>query len=166
MSVERKQSNHTESSGGVDSVENVDGSLTISPETGNVVAILNVANANTWTADQSFNDNVTVTLGTGGDADIFYDSGDLIFDAEALASGPTIIVTGDILNPTDSTYTVGEDSSRFLNAFMDQCRSVEYRASASNLLGVGGSFVIIAKSVNSNYSVTRGLVTGVSKMGG
>src|SRR3990167_4393524 len=40
---------------GVSSVSNSDGTLTISPTTGNVVASLNLANANTWTGGQTFN---------------------------------------------------------------------------------------------------------------
>ena len=39
--------------GAVDSVSNVDGTLTISPTTGAVVASLNLGNANTWTAKQT-----------------------------------------------------------------------------------------------------------------
>lgn len=42
----------TSSSGAVSSVSNSDGSLTISPTTGSVVASLDTANANTWTANQ------------------------------------------------------------------------------------------------------------------
>lgn len=43
--------------GGVTSVSNSDGSLTISPNTGNVVASLNANNPNIWTAQQTFNAN-------------------------------------------------------------------------------------------------------------
>ena len=39
--------------GAVDSVANSDGTLTISPTTGNVVASVNTAKANTWTASQT-----------------------------------------------------------------------------------------------------------------
>jgi len=42
-------------SSGVSSVSNSDGTLTISPTTGSVVASLNLAHANTWTAQQTFN---------------------------------------------------------------------------------------------------------------
>lgn len=41
--------------GAVDSVSNSDGTLTISPTTGAVVASLNFGHANTWTAQQIFN---------------------------------------------------------------------------------------------------------------
>ena len=42
------------SAGAVDSVSNSDGTLTISPTTGNVVASLNLGHANTWSAEQTF----------------------------------------------------------------------------------------------------------------
>ena len=43
----------------VDSVQNNDGTLTISPTTGSVVASLNLANANTWSALQTFGNNIS-----------------------------------------------------------------------------------------------------------
>jgi hypothetical protein len=49
------------SSGGVSSVTNSDGTLTISPTTGPVVASLNLAKANTWTNTQTFNPSSTGT---------------------------------------------------------------------------------------------------------
>lgn len=48
--------------GAVDKVSNSDGSLTISPTTGDVVASLNTANPNTWTANQTFGNTYTYTL--------------------------------------------------------------------------------------------------------
>ncbi len=47
--------------GAVSSVSNSDGTLTISPTTGSVVASLNLANANSWTSLQTFS-NATTTL--------------------------------------------------------------------------------------------------------
>lgn len=49
-------------SGAVASVSNVDGSLTISPNIGAVVASLNVGNANTWTATQTFSQIIDTGL--------------------------------------------------------------------------------------------------------
>jgi len=43
--------------GAVSSVSNVDGSLTIAPTTGDVIASLNTAHSNTWTASQTFLDD-------------------------------------------------------------------------------------------------------------
>lgn len=52
------------SSVGVTSVSNVDGSLTITPTTGIVVASLNLGNANTWTGTQTFGNTVTTSATT------------------------------------------------------------------------------------------------------
>lgn len=43
----------TTPSGGVSSVSNADGTLTVSPTTGAIVASLNLAHANTWTGSQN-----------------------------------------------------------------------------------------------------------------
>lgn len=51
----------TTPAGGVTSVSNSDSSLTISPTTGDVVASLNTAHANTWTGLQQFNANASTT---------------------------------------------------------------------------------------------------------
>jgi hypothetical protein len=53
-------------SGSVSSVSNSNGTLTISPTTGAVVASLNLAHANTWTAAQTFNANDLVLGGVTG----------------------------------------------------------------------------------------------------
>lgn len=44
----------------VTSVSNTDGTLTISPTTGNVIASLNVNHINTWTALQTFGNNISM----------------------------------------------------------------------------------------------------------
>jgi len=52
-----------------------------------------VGTANTWTADQTFNDDVKVTLGTGGDADIYFDGTDLRIKPGLVTSTNTLKVT-------------------------------------------------------------------------
>ena len=49
--------------------------------------------AHTWTADQTFNDNVKVTLGTGGDADIYFDGTDLRIKPGLVTATNTLKVT-------------------------------------------------------------------------
>jgi hypothetical protein len=61
----------TAGAGTVTSVSNYDGTLTISPTTGNVVASLNLANPNTWTALQTFNDDVVVDSYLWGQGDAY-----------------------------------------------------------------------------------------------
>ena len=49
---------------------------------------------NTWTADQTFNDNVKVTLGTGGDADIYFDGTDTIINSQVVGTGNLVVRAG------------------------------------------------------------------------
>jgi len=49
---------------GVSSITNADGTLTISPTTGDVVASLNLGNANTWTALQTFSSGININSET------------------------------------------------------------------------------------------------------
>jgi len=49
--------------------------------------------AGTWTADQTFNDNVNITLGTGGDVDLFYDGNDTYLE-NVVGSGGVMIGLG------------------------------------------------------------------------
>jgi hypothetical protein len=65
----------TAGGGGVSSVTNGDGSLTISPTTGAVVASLNVGHSNTWTVPQSFSNNVTLGSGMNVKVRVFVGSG-------------------------------------------------------------------------------------------
>jgi hypothetical protein len=58
-------------SGAVSSVTNADGTLTISPTTGAVVASLNLGNANTWTAIQTFTNSDIKLLGSSTGATTF-----------------------------------------------------------------------------------------------
>ena len=54
---------------------------------GTAVGDASVGTANTWTADQTFNDNVKVTLGTGGDADFYYDGTNVVLNTAVVGSG-------------------------------------------------------------------------------
>ena len=46
---------------------------------------------NTWTADQTFNDNVKITLGTGGDADLYYDGTNVVLDPSVVGTGNFVV---------------------------------------------------------------------------
>jgi hypothetical protein len=60
--------------------------------------------ANTWTSDQTFNDNVKVTLGTGGDADIYYNGTNLVIE-------PQVVGTGDIVINDAATLFLNETAN-------------------------------------------------------
>ena len=53
------------------------------------IAVLGLAQ--TFTADQTLNDSVKLTLGTGGDADIYYDGTNLVIEPRVVGSGNTVI---------------------------------------------------------------------------
>ena len=49
------------------------------------------ATANAWSAEQTLNDNIDLTLGTGGDAKIWYDVTNLNIDPQAVGSGNILL---------------------------------------------------------------------------
>lgn len=86
-------------SGGVDvdSIINSDGTLTISPTTGAVVASLNTAHSNTWTANQIMFENTSL---------IFRDATTQIYSG---AAGELVLTS------TDTVQTAFGDSTKFIN---------------------------------------------------
>lgn len=89
--------------GAVSSVSNSDGTLTISPITGAVVASLALGHANTWTAAQTFNNGDFKLAGAT--------SGTTILAAAATASGtisfPAVTDTVAVLGTADQTVAGG-----------------------------------------------------------
>lgn len=57
---------------GVSSVSNSDSSLTISPTTGAVIASLNTAHTNTWTANQTFNNEIILAATSSSSLGVIY----------------------------------------------------------------------------------------------
>ncbi len=110
-------------SGSVSSVSNANGTLTISPTTGAVVASLNLGNANTWTALQSFSSassslfSNTGTAYFGGTATSTFNSAGALTLASALAvtSGGTGATSLDNLI-TLGTHTTGNYLATLTNA--------------------------------------------------
>lgn len=77
----------------VASVSNSDGSLTVSPTTGNVVASLNPAHANTWTATQTFTNDIivdgyTIKLANASTGDI------LTYNGTDVVNSPAHVLVG------------------------------------------------------------------------
>ena len=52
--------------------------------------------ANTWTADQTFNDNVKLTLGTGGDVDFYFDGTNTRLNTQVVGTGLLSIPNGAV----------------------------------------------------------------------
>ena len=96
-------------SSGVSSVSNSDGTLTISPTTGAVIASLNLGHANTWTAVQTFGTNISFlgaqVSGTIATGDFIYYNGTNII-GQALAAGTGISVSDYTITNTGVTSAV------------------------------------------------------------
>jgi hypothetical protein len=73
---------------GVSSLHNVDGTLTISPATGAAIASLNLGNANTWTATQTF---LEVAIGANNVTSI---SG----NSQVMATASGVLTNGDCVS--------------------------------------------------------------------
>ena len=68
----------------------------------------------TATADVTFNDNVKVTLGTGGDVDVYYDATDMVINTRVAGTGDLVthsqIVWGTGVAVTAADYSIGRDA--------------------------------------------------------
>ena len=76
--------------------------------------------ANTWTADQTFNDNVKVTLGTGGDADLSYNGADTVLLTSVAGTGGLGIGTAPDLMVQDGVHIKTGDSGAAANVHADE----------------------------------------------
>ena len=75
---------------------------------------------NTWTADQTFNDNVKVTLGTGGDADLSYNGADTILLTSVAGTGGLGIGIAPDLMIQDGVHIKTGDSGATANVHGDE----------------------------------------------
>ena len=91
-------------SGAVNRVANGDGTLTVSPNTGNVVVGLNLANVNTWSAQQNFN-NILDSALTSGNC-VQAGTGGLL----TTVSGPCVSASGITQLTGDGTAGPGSGS--------------------------------------------------------
>ena len=144
--------------GAVDDVSNIDGTLTISPTTGSVVASLNLSNANSWVGKQTFTTTAPrfSTLTTNGG--IFYGnaSGDLQQTGAGTATqvlhggtSPTygaVVLTTDVSGilpvanggtGTNTTFTTGSVIFAGASGVYSQDNSNFYWDNTNKTLGIG-----------------------------
>lgn len=83
-----------------------------------------LAATNTWTADQTLNDSVNLTFGTGGDADVDYNGTNLVIDPRVVGSGNVLINAGSIdLNSQGGVLNVGAAGNDWTASRLDVVHS-------------------------------------------
>ena len=130
------------------SVSNSDSSLTISPTTGNVVASVNMGNANTWTGTQTFNSNAPV-IGTATASTPTFFNG-----SKALVSGSVSGSTTKVVTTTGSLTTghLGsfDASGNLIDSGISSTGSSQWTTSGSNIyvntynVGIGTSLAPVS----------------------
>jgi PKD repeat protein len=109
----------------VSSVANVDGTLSISPNTGDVIASLNLGHANTWTAAQTFSAGATVGGGGSGTLNI---GGTVTLVATTVAGEPQLAI---------NTNGSGND---YINLVASSGGGVQFKAGATVMLTANDVF--------------------------
>lgn len=135
----------------VNSVTNSDGTLTISPTTGAVIASLNLNNANTWTATQTFDRIKTNTLQAVGSGGLLFESNsgtDIALFGAGGGAGVTFY-DGVILN----TMTQGSVFFAGSSGLISQDNANFYWEDTDNYLRLGSA--LSGPTVNSAATFTN-----------
>lgn len=157
--------------GAVSSVSNADGTLTISPTTGAVVASLNLANSNTWSVTQTFTPQISINgLNTGKGAggrgnDTAFGVGSL--PSDSTGNDNTAIGFNTLISLTSSSQdtAIGDRALRLVTGGLNTAVG----SAALNNLGTGiGNTVVGANAMSSASGATFGNVaigTGAGNSG-
>lgn len=141
----------------ISSISNVDGTLTISPTTGAVVASLNLANANTWSGAQTFS-TAPLTITTGGSASTapFLTNGALFTGGTGTTTFPYHLLQPSTATP-NTTWSVNgtfigiNTAAGFTGSFID-C----HINGGTSVFGVGSSGNMNAGSLSTSGNITSG----------
>ena len=144
---------------GVTSVSNSDTTLTISPTTGAVVASLNLAKANTWTASQTWRAGTTAA----GTAPFYTQSGSLLTAAEVGAWEHLTdkiyftIATGTArkeITLNDTALTSGRVSFATTNGRLTDSANLTYNGSTFGVVGANAATVASFSQPSSGTAIT------------
>ncbi|MFA4998422.1 MAG: hypothetical protein WC514_00110 [Candidatus Paceibacterota bacterium] len=136
-------------SGGVNSVSNSNGTLTISPTTGAVVASLNLGKANAWTAKQ------TVSVASGDAVGAYANSANSALYAEQSGSGYAGYFSGKVGVTGDLTVGSG-GSGKLTVGTIDPVYSIEdgkYATYMSGMTGVKEETTGVVSLIDGKYVI-------------
>ncbi len=108
----------------ISGVPTANGTYTIPDSFGNDTFGL-LGTVGTWTADQTLEDNVNLTLGTGGDADIYYNGTSLRIQPDVVGTGDLVLysadagVSGPIFNIQHDSASPAVNDESMLRFIMD-----------------------------------------------
>lgn len=125
-----------DTSGVVTSVSNVDGTLTINPTTGDVIASLNLGNANTWTGLQTFSNTYTdfaQYLRHEGDTNTYIE---FTPDVVGITAGGKNVLSLDALSP-QNLVTVGNGTDIDTRVLADGSVVGLFVEGSSGRVGIG-----------------------------
>jgi hypothetical protein len=135
-------------SGAVNSVSNSDSTLVFSPTTGAVVGSLNLANANAWTALQTFGTHISIggVTATGATG-----TGNVVFSASPTLTGTLIAAN---MNTSGTVTMTGIEA-----ASSTSCLQISTSGSVTNTgtaCGAGGSGLSGVNKQTSSYTAVSG----------
>jgi hypothetical protein len=114
----------------------------------------------TFTADMTFNDNVNLTLGTGGDVDIDYDGTDLIINARVVGTGNVDfrqhLTWGAGVAITAGDYAIGRDADGTNQLHLNVPNGASFE------LSINDTAEIVVNATNMQPGADDGLALGVS----
>jgi hypothetical protein len=148
------------SAANVASVSNSDGSLTISPTTGAVVASLNVGNVNTWTAAQTFNS----TFGGTGVATYLASPPAIGGTAPAAASFTTLSASGTITS-TGAAFTAGGANGAPVNFTISPPTQTGANNASNMTVRAGNNSQASGTNNGGSISITGGNASGAGSTG-
>ncbi len=135
----------------VSSVANSDSTLTISPTTGSVIASLNLAHANTWTAVQTFTNSDLALLGSSTGFTTFTsdNAGASNFTMHVPASNNTLVTLSDTQTLTNKSISGPQINSGVVGATYGGTGV----NNGSNTITLGGN-LITSGAFNTTFTVT------------
>lgn len=144
-------------SAGVSSVANSDGTLTISPTTGAVVASINLAHANTWTAIQTFTASPTSNFGSGSQNERWGDSAGAsgASGSENAAFGYSALTS---LTSGSNNVTVGGRAGKNIttssdNVLIGRLAGFSLTTSSGNNVALGSLALFTADTASQNLAI-------------